>query len=209
MSKGRNIVQKFYFYFVRELNKFMELPINIVGQGMLFAAGVKRGKNLRLYGLPIISMVEDSRIEIGKNCRLRSRSHGNAIGVNHPVILRTIGAGAVLSIGDDFGMSGGAICAAGSVQIGNRVMVGANTVISDSDFHSLNAGHRANGVGVAEFRKVVIDDDVWIGADVYVGKGVTIGRASIVGAKSVVTRDVPPNSIVAGNPAKIIRFSTQ
>jgi acetyltransferase-like isoleucine patch superfamily enzyme len=52
---------------------------------------------------------------------------------------------------------------------------------------------------------VYIDDDVWIGAMSIILKGVTIGEGAIVGAGSVVTKDVPPWAIVAGNPAKIIR----
>jgi acetyltransferase-like isoleucine patch superfamily enzyme len=52
---------------------------------------------------------------------------------------------------------------------------------------------------------VFIHDDVWVGAMSIVLKGITIGEGSIVGAGSVVTKDVPPWTIVAGNPAKIIR----
>ncbi|MDQ6795887.1 MAG: hypothetical protein M3067_13940 [Chloroflexota bacterium] len=52
---------------------------------------------------------------------------------------------------------------------------------------------------------VAIEDDVWIGANVVVLKGVTIGRAAVIGAGSVVTQDVPPYVVVAGNPARVIR----
>jgi acetyltransferase-like isoleucine patch superfamily enzyme len=51
----------------------------------------------------------------------------------------------------------------------------------------------------------MISDFVWIGANVIILKGVTIGEGAIVGAGSVVTKDVPPYTIVAGNPARIIR----
>jgi len=52
---------------------------------------------------------------------------------------------------------------------------------------------------------IIIEDDVWIAANAMVLKGVTIGRCSIVAAGSVVTKDVPPNVIVAGNPSRIVR----
>ena len=212
MSSLSTNTSRAYFSINRRLHAAWEWPLNYIGRWMLLMAGAKYGENLRLHGLPILSMQPHSRIEIGSNCRFRSTSFGNAIGVNHAVVLRTLGEGALLKIGDSVGMSGGAICAVGSVLIGNRVLIGANAVISDSDFHSLDPQIRAEGGDHMEFRPVVIEDDVWLGADVYIGKGVTIGRSSVVGAKSVVTRNVPPNSIVAGNPAKLVRvlpFATQ
>lgn len=52
---------------------------------------------------------------------------------------------------------------------------------------------------------VVIEDDVWIATDVVILPGVTIGRGAIIGAGSIVTKDVPAKSVVAGNPARLIR----
>ncbi len=54
--------------------------------------------------------------------------------------------------------------------------------------------------------KIIIEDEVWIGANVTILSGITIGKGAIVAAGSVVTKDVPPYSIVGGNPAKIIRY---
>ena len=54
--------------------------------------------------------------------------------------------------------------------------------------------------------KIKIEDEVWIGANVTILSGVTIGKGAIIAAGSVVTKDVPPYSIVGGNPAKIIRY---
>ena len=185
--------------------EFAEYLVEIKCRIVFFLLGVEYGRRLRLHGTPIISIRPGSKFSIGNDCRLRSSSYGNAIGVNHPVVLRTMGQNAILRIGDGFGMSGGSICAVGSVVIGSRVLVGANVVISDSDFHSLDAFNRARKIDCMSFRAVVIEDDVWIAADAYVCKGVTIGRGAVVGAKSVVTHNVPPFTVVAGNPAKVIR----
>jgi acetyltransferase-like isoleucine patch superfamily enzyme len=68
--------------------------------------------------------------------------------------------------------------------------------------------HMSNGNNVDSASKgpVIIGNDVWIGAGAIILSGVTIGDGAIVGAGSVVTHDIPPYAIVAGNPAKIIRY---
>ena len=82
--------------------------------------------------------------------------------------------------------------------IGNNVKVGANTVITDTDWHyeDTRSGRDAD---------VYIGDNVWLGYGVVVLKGVTIGENSVIGARSVVTHDIPANVIAAGNPCKVIR----
>lgn len=59
--------------------------------------------------------------------------------------------------------------------------------------------------GWADEKPVVIEDDVWIGLRVTILPGVTIGKGSVIGASAVVTKSVPPYSVVAGNPAKIVK----
>jgi acetyltransferase-like isoleucine patch superfamily enzyme len=56
---------------------------------------------------------------------------------------------------------------------------------------------------------VILEDNVWIGAGTTILKGTCIGENSIIGAGSVVTKDIPPNSIAAGNPAKVIKHISQ
>lgn len=205
MTFFHRMSSRIFFALKRRIDSILVWHSSLIGRCIFFIAGVQFGDNLKLYGLPILSVSHNSRIQVGSNCRFRSTSSGNAIGVNHAVVLRTMREGAILKIGDSVGMSGGSICAVGSVFIGNRVMIGANTIISDSDFHPIDSHVRSKGEFHIEFRPVVIEDDVWIGADVFIGKGVTIGCSSVIGAKSVVTRDVPPYTIVAGNPAKPVR----
>ena len=62
-----------------------------------------------------------------------------------------------------------------------------------------------NEQGATQPKKIIIEDDVWLGSRVIVLPGVTIGKGSIIGAGTVLTKSVPPYSIVAGNPGKIVR----
>ena len=91
------------------------------------------------------------------------------------------------------------------VTIGSRVMIAPNVTITVTG-HPVHPELRA---GMAQFSApVVIEDDVWLGAHVVVLPGVTIGAGSIVGAGSVVTKDVPPNVVVGGVPARVLRSIT-
>ena len=63
-----------------------------------------------------------------------------------------------------------------------------------------------NQQGFAEEKPIIIEDDVWIGANSIILGGVKIGNGAIIGAGAVVTKDVPPRAIVAGNPAKLIKY---
>ena len=93
------------------------------------------------------------------------------------------------------------VSAATKIKIGNSCMFANSAYISDSDWHGIY--DRALPVG--QSKQVTLEDNVWIGDGAIVSKGVTIGKNSIVGARTVVIKDVPPNVIVAGNPAKIVK----
>ena len=92
----------------------------------------------------------------------------------------------------------------GGVEIGEGVRIASYTCIhsvdhqyDDPDVFIVDQGYLAS--------KVVIENDVWIGAGVQITKGVRIGMGSIIGAGSVVTKDIPPYSIAAGVPCKVIK----
>ena len=94
--------------------------------------------------------------------------------------------------------------AAQSVQIGQNVLIASNVSITDSDHVVEPVMPTARNPKLVT-RPVRIEDNCWLGQNVVVLKGVTVGRNSIVGASSVVTRSVPPRSVVAGNPARVIK----
>jgi len=89
----------------------------------------------------------------------------------------------------------------GGVDIGDRVMIGPNVNIITTG-HPLEVSRRRAYV---EGRPIIIEENVWIATGATILGGVTVGENSVVGAGAVVTKDVPPNSFVAGVPAKVIR----
>jgi maltose O-acetyltransferase len=118
-----------------------------------------------------------------------------------------------------------AICAANSIEIGNYVGISNYTFVVDNNNHPIEPEKRIEhrirvapgGEGYANMgaaweisdnAPIVIEDNVWIGMFCYIGKGIRIGEGSIVARQSVVTKDVPPYVIVAGNPARIVKQLT-
>jgi acetyltransferase-like isoleucine patch superfamily enzyme len=162
-------------------------------------------RSWRIYGIPIIQKHRQSQMRFGNGLHLRSSVRSNPLGSNHPVILSTWRRGASLHIGDYFAMTGGTICSAECITIGDHVALGANSVVIDTDFHPLTTEARRIDSSAGKTAPVVIENEVFIGMNCLILKGVTIGQGSVVGANSVVTRDVPPGYIVAGNPARVIR----
>lgn len=179
----------------------------IIAPRQIRNVGVALGKGIKFFGSPIISMAKGSSIVVGDDSVLISTSQYTALGVNHPVILRTLRQGAEIVIGKSVGMSGVTICAEQSVRIGNQCMFGANVLIADTDFHAISPqGRRHNNKGVdIDSASISIGNNVFIGAGSIILKGVQIGENSVIGAGSVVVKNVPANVVAVGNPARVIR----
>lgn len=143
-------------------------------------------------------------IEIGANSHIRGElltfAHGGKIIV-----------GEFCYVGD-----GAKIWSAEKIEIGHRVLISHYVTIVDSQTHPLEPrarheqfraivtiGH-PKSIDLAE-DPVALKDDVWVGASAIILKGVTVGEGAVVGAGSVVTKDVPPYTVVAGNPARVVK----
>lgn len=166
--------------------------------------GFRFEKGLCVHGWPILRCVKGAKVTAGRNLVLISHSVFSAPGVARPCLINAMAPGARIVIGHDVGMSGASICSRASITIGDRVLLGADVMIVDTDFHPVQSVPRRyaqTGIGVAP---VVIEDDVFIGMRAMVLKGTRIGKGSVVGAGAVVTSDVPPFSIVAGQPARVV-----
>lgn len=159
-------------------------------------------------GLPIITNIKGASIVVGENCLICSRSEQTALGISHKTIIRTLRDKALINIGSNVRMSGTTICAMSSIIIGNRCVIGADVIITDTDFHSLDPNLRSSQQDSlnAIFKPVIIGDDCFIGGRSIILKGVQLGDRVVVGAGSVVTKSFKNGSIIAGNPAVLIKI---
>ena len=113
---------------------------------------------------------------------------------------------------------GTSIQAKEKICIGNNVIIANSVILLDNNNHPTSPEERMKMSACSDFLRdelwswkcsdsapVVIEDNVWIGRDARILKGVTVGKGSIVALGSIVTHDVPPYSVVAGNPAKVVK----
>jgi maltose O-acetyltransferase len=113
----------------------------------------------------------------------------------------TAHAGARLEVGAGTYVNYGcSISAHELVSIGRDCLIGQYAIINDNDYHALD-----DRTQIPPAAPVILEDRVWLGARVIVLKGVRIGHDAVVAAGSVVTHDVPPRSVAAGVPARVIR----
>jgi maltose O-acetyltransferase len=151
---------------------------------------------------------------VGTRVRLRGRpsiqNHGRMVIGSRVQLVSTVATlelvtleGGTLEVGErtlvNYGCS---IAAAEHIRIGTRCLVGTHAIIMDNDFHHIEPERRLEW---PKSKPIAIGDNVWIGARVIVLGGVTIGDDSCIGAGSVVVDDVPPRTLAAGVPARVIR----
>lgn len=109
-----------------------------------------------------------------------------------------------ISIGDNCALNAFIhIWGSGGVEIGNNVMIASHVTIT-----SVTHDYTGPSIRYSELihKKIVIEDNVWIGAAAIILPGIKIGEGAVIGAGSVVTHDVPSRAIVVGNPARIIKW---
>jgi hypothetical protein len=170
----------------------------LVANLMAYWWGIDLGDNCTFFGYAKFWRHPISKIRIAKECRFRSGPTSNLIGVNRPCILSTLTQKANLEIGSRCGFSGTVIGCASHIVLEDGVRCGANTLITDTDWHfdDNRAGPDA---------PVHICQNVWLGVNVTILKGVTIGENTVIAAGSIVTHSLPPNVVAGGVPAVVLR----
>jgi acetyltransferase-like isoleucine patch superfamily enzyme len=152
---------------------------------LVYLRGADVGAGAQVWGKPVI---EAADLKIGDGFLLHSRLR----------CTRIAGDGRI-RIGDRVFINHGcAITARGSVTIGDDVALAEDVFVLD------NSGHGIEG-GAVQVKPVTIENGAWVGMRSVVLPGVTVGQRSIVAAGSIVTKDVPAETVVAGNPASYVR----
>lgn len=150
----------------------------------------KRGKGSRICRYTRMDVMPWNKFQLGKNSTIEDFATINN------------GVGDVI-IGERtrIGLSNTLI---GPVTVGNDIMFAQNIVVSglNHSYEDVSRSIHDQKVSTAEIK---IEDEAWIGANAVIVAGITVGKHSVVAAGSVVTKDVPPYSIVAGNPARLIK----
>src|SRR5665647_1186465 len=145
--------------------------------------GVNLNQGCTFRGYPCFRRHPGSRISIAANCEFLSSHTSNLIGLNRPCMISTLVDGATIAIGANCGFSGTVIGCATKIVLGDNVRCGANTLITDTDWHT-------DDPRTGPDAPVTIEKGVWLGVNVTVLKGVTIGENTLVAAGSVVSKSL-------------------
>lgn len=150
----------------------------------------KVGSLVSVNGKPLI--VNRGYLELGDEVRVWSNINRSKLFVEK---------GAKLIVGRNSRINGAHISASTEVRIGDNVRIAPYVIIIDDDYHDVQDHFGAEG----KKSPIIIEDNVWIAMSAKILKGVTIGKGSVIATSAVVTKNVPPFSIVAGIPAKVIK----
>src|SRR5262249_16465694 len=164
--------------------------------------GVEFHGSVQFQGRPLISVSKGARLVIGDGVSIASAVRANPLGLSQPSVLRALVPGVQLLLGSRAGLSGTVLCAGSLIEIGEQTIFGAGAMVLDNDFHVPSGEWGWSTDSSTNARPVRIGRGVFVGARAIILKGVTIGDRAIIGAGAVVTRNVPPRTVVAGNPAR-------
>lgn len=189
------VYKNFYYLCVFGFEAWLLLRKIFLVSPMFRSVCTSVGKGLRIEDLPY--MRGQGEIHLGNNVYISGKIIISLVGKNRPTL--SIGNNTFIGHGCAFYLRSG-------ITIGDNCLLASNIFIQDNDGHPLDAAARARGDAVLpeQIKPVVIGNNVWLGFNAVILKGVNIGDNAIIGAGAIVTKDVAPNTIVAGNPARII-----
>lgn len=196
----------FYYQIQR---KIISLLTTFFNQVSMKSSSISCGRGFKSCGRILFRNYSGKGgITIGHHVGINSSAMSNPVGGCGRTIMMTHGDGKII-IGNHVGISNTVLFSINEIRIDDDVCIGAGTKIYDTDFHSVSPEYRLNGNVNIPSAPVYIGKRAFIGSNVIILKGVTIGEEAVVGAGSVVTKNVSPREIWAGNPAKFIKKISQ
>ena len=168
--------------------------------------GVELEKGVLFKGFSRITKIQSAKIIIGKKTIINSNNFGYHLNMFSSCKIFVDKPYALIKIGENCRIHATCIHAFTKIEIGNRVLIAANTQIIDGNGHELSMENPENRINsIDKGKPIQIEDDVWIGTNVLVLGGVTIGKGAVVSANTLVNKDVPPFCLVGGNPMTILK----
>jgi len=164
-------------------------------------SNITLGDNTSLFYKALI--IGEGDFVIGKNLRLGRSHRGYHAGMPFYTYLVTSEKTAKIKVGDNSRINAAAIHAYSEISIGNNCLIASGVHIIDSNGHELLSNDRT--VGMDKPSPISIGNNVWIGLNAVILKGTIIGDNSVVAAGSIVKGIFPPNSLIQGNPARIVK----
>jgi acetyltransferase-like isoleucine patch superfamily enzyme len=165
----------------------------------LQCAEVRGGGRLELTPDSKLPFVDNCALVLGEGWRINARTTFQGA--------RNAPAKARIVIGEGTYLGSRVVLRAGlGFELGKHVTVAANVVLSSDPGHPLDPiARRAQPAPREDLRQLVVGDDVWIAEGATLLGGITVGEGAVIGAHAVVTKDVPPRTVVAGNPARVVK----
>lgn len=186
--------------------------INNLLKILMKSANIEYGRGLLLKGIPVIFNRRGAKLSIGNNVVIKSSFLSNLVGLYSRTIIITRNKNAEIVIGNNVGISGSTIYARKKITIGENTCIGGNVKILDNDFHPLEIEARNKLILSKEddsdlipAKEIRIGKNCFIGCNSIILKGTVLGDGCVVGAGSVVSGKFNANSVIVGNPAKVIR----
>ena len=195
----------YHHSFSQKMNSYFVRLLSLLWTNYLsYKEGVEIGKKTIVYHKSkIVNSCKLGGVKIGESCKIGTSSRGYHSGMPFYTTLLNDGVNSKISVGSNCRINGAYIHAQKEIEIGNNCVIAAGVSIMDSNGHEVISSDRTKGRDIPQTIK--LGDNVWVGLNVIILKNTLIGDNCVVAAGSVVKGIFPENSLIMGNPVRIVK----